>query len=246
MNRSVKLALLAITVTALAACVEGAPEDNLPEDEEVGEAEQAAGTVVNHFVWSGGNADTWFGDEFTWTNIGIYEGGTPQDRRVSLSYWSQSVDPTSYECQEADWDGNGTIEPWEMWCGYSRGSWSYGWGEVPSSAVKMNKKGANVDVALGGLANFYGESCSWDWDSGQTCTNGAVSGDINLLWQSNGEYSQSQNGTQTYNYGAYSFRSIGTSSYASANVAGTAFGSSVDAKGTIGQGKNVSIDRIRN
>ena len=101
---------------------------------------------------------------------------------------------------------------------------------------------------LASVPGFYADTCSWDWNDPNwaVCNSGQASGEIDLTWKNNHEYSGSSNGTSSQNYGEYSYRTVGASSWSSASLTGTAFGAVANGSGGLGNGKNVTVERIRN
>jgi predicted small lipoprotein YifL len=227
----------------LAACGEVPPDD---ENADSTTTVSQAATTVTKTKWNGASASVSVPLENGWAYVSAYEDVTKTGRTTYLNYQRSVVDPSSYTCWSetyCDWLDPETCETYE-WCDYTRYSWEYAWGEIPSQAFRAGKSAAHLTVDIANLPDFYSEVCTVDYAVGTyECTNGTGTGNFDLAWVKNKDFSYSNNGTSRYTFGKYSYKSVGQWSSTSANVSGVAFGSPLQGVGDISQSKGSSVSK---
>jgi hypothetical protein len=187
-------------------------------------------------------------------NLNVWEDKSKATRHAYLQYQGYQYDPSSYACQTEEYckgepgaggaGGDDTCQEY-TWCGYTRFSYLYGWGEIPASAfdVKGNAKGARLQLDLAQAPGFYQTTCSYDYVTSQyTCSNSA-GGTLDVAWKDDGMFSSSYNGVSSQNWGVYSTRSTGQSDQRSATVVGTALGMPVQASGNLAVSRTNTVSK---
>lgn len=239
-----RLAASALASTLLlGAC---APDDQA----DVGSSSDELRTTVFNTVWNGGSADAYGGDALSSWSVGTWENQSRGVRTAYVSYNLYAADPTSETCVTETWDRcelPGTCAPEEyVFCYYTRASWEYGYGPIPTSALRISGDAASLDVALP-TAGFATEHCTADHVAGTfECTPGGGStGSITLSWAATDWWSNSRNGSESSTYGQYVNRTSGVWTSTSAVASGTFFGAEVNSEGGLSHGTSSNKSMVK-
>ena len=197
------------------------------------------GPNVWHSVWNGGSA---YANSWGPTSSGYidaYENKSGQSRYAYLNYYENAVDPTSQTCYSyTDWWGDTY-----SYCYYTRFSWDYGWGQIPTHDFQVTPSGARVKTTVAAGGTFYAYHCDVDYGSWLWNCYVPTGGTIDVKWGKSGGYSQSQSGTSEHAYGPYTYRTSGTFTSSSAHAQGSILGVSFDAFGSFGDTHQASVTK---
>lgn len=194
---------------------------------------------VWHSVWNGGNASAWLYGWYTSGNIDAYENVSGPNRVAYLNYAYSSVDPSSLQCYSwTDWWGN-TYQ----WCYYTRYTWDYGWGQIPTNDFQVTPKAAHVKTVIGSNPSFYAYHCSVDYSTWTFDCGVPVGGTVDVTWSKDGQWSSSHSGTDQTSWGPYTFQTSGTWSSSSAHASGSIIGTTFDAFGGFGDTHRANVTK---
>lgn len=238
-----KTIMIGCAVAVLGACAVDGNVD-VSEDVTTSEAEQAATqTDVWRQTWNGGSANAQFWSPTGGGYIDLFENKSNMGQFAYLTVSAWGVDPTSQRCE--------TWEPWPgevwQWCFYSRSTYTYVWGQIPTGDAAITPGLARVKTTLG--AGVAGYQCTYDYDnwanSGCVAPTGGV---VDVRWNKNGFTSSFHSGTDQQTFGPYTYKSQGTWRSASADATGTVLG--IDFSGGYGyfgdtRGSNVTKSVIQ-
>lgn len=233
--KTIKVVVAAVVLGGVGAC---ATDEAQSYEVTFDEAEQAATQAdVWTQTWNGGSAGGWFWGTTGSGYLDAFEYKTRDSRSAYVNFSVGGYDPTSLQCFTETWFG----ETWE-WCWYTRYTYSYGWGAVPASDVKLNPNSARVKTTLG--ANFYGTQCTHDWVSWQYTCAPLAGGAIDVSWSKDGFASQFNSGTTQQSYGPYTFKSQGSFRSSSATLSGSILGVDIlGGGGSMGDTRGVNVSK---
>lgn len=233
-------AVSAVSLVVVVGC--GTSRDG-GESEAVASAKQA---LVTHFNWNGGGASA-----SSWTpESGFYIDVNDNGTTAYLSFNANSVDPTSKKCFSEVYPPKDPFfpppPPYE-YCWYTRYTYTYGWGMIPSTDFHTTKHAARLSTTVTSGSEFFFQSCTVDKDAGTfTCLPAGASGTIDMTWSSNGVASSFHSGVDHKTYGSATYKTTGRWVTSSADASGTVLGIAVTAQGSLmdTQGTTVAKDVV--
>jgi len=206
---------------------------------EASATEQAATTTdVWHGTWNGGSAQVSFWNGTGGGYLDVFENNAGQNRNAYLTFSRWSFDPNSLQCWSwTDWWGYTY-----SWCYYTKYSYAYGWGQIPTSDAQLTPGQARVHTTL--PSTFGGYQCTIDYQNWIFECTSAAGGDVDVAWHKDGVYSTFHSGTDQQEYGPYSFKSQGTYRTTSARASGSLLGTAFDdAYGYFGDTKQTNVSK---
>jgi len=207
-------------------------------------------TQVQQTRINGGYASFDVSSELGWFGLNVSENTQSRSSTAYLNYYRHANDPASWLCTTESYTCEPGTEDWctpFTWenCRYTRWSAEYGYGEIDPSTLRIDPRVAALDLEFGGVP-FYSQRCSYDELSGlYECHEGALSGRIVGRWTRSNDGESRSTGRSYWQHGDYRLSTNGTQTWSTANASLTVFGETFTGRGTIGNGRNVLIERTR-
>lgn len=229
-------ALAALATTALAACAgqDSANDDRNVSVENTGVAPLATDAGFDSGPPSGGRAhhfkatsDIAAAQGGSWDSQFFVRAGKGTDGKVHIDFSSSTVDPNSWACTTPPW-WDPLWGPPPVFCGYTRRTFTYAFGTLPSSSYHSAQGSAYLNATLVASADLFVQSCTWDDATYVVTCSASPSGVVDLRWRANGWYKSTDTGSHEETYGWFSVRTSGSMTTQGADVTGSIFGVSTD------------------